>query len=359
MKGNMDTYLFTLTPLEPFFFGTEKMGESGNKNDYYQKSTYYPQQTAILGMLRYLIGELNDFSFVRELIGEKSFDATNYTEANFGIINSISSVFIIRDNEAFLDSAFDEYLTVQFRKTENYYSSQSKKCLPIVKEYNVKDGLRKTLISKSGKSIPIEFGRASQDGVFSYQAKDGNEKSRDGKSKASGYYKYEFVQMNNSCFGFYATFLKNETIKEGLTKIVFLGGNRSPFRLSVVKKTESQISVIDLSKKNEKDSNYSKITLLSDTYLEPIWVEKSDFAITELIGFRNLQTSISHTKKWSGLTKSKRPESDQPYFSNRFNLLKKGSVLFFLKSEDCNEVCRKIDEYENFKQIGYNKYLTT
>lgn len=362
----MTTYFITLEPLEPFFFGMEKLGESGNKNDYYQKSSYYPQQTAILGMLRYILGDMNEQAFTSILIGEKSFDAICKRKANYGVIDSISPVFIVRGSEKYIDSAFDESFKIKFEEREVFLNNVRKKYIPIIevgkegKSYDAKKGIDKKLKSSTGESIPLSFNRGKEDkGVFSVQVKEGNQKSRDGKSHDAGYFKYEYVSMNDAHFGFYATFSDNDFIEIGLSRIVFLGGNRSPFRLTVVEEVESTFFREQVLVVGKGERNYKTIRLLSDTYLEPSWVEKADFAITELVGFRNLQTSTEDTKYWNRLTSKERVNNkEQPYFSERFNLLKKGSVLYFVDTLECQNVEDAIKKFENFRQIGYNQFIT-
>ncbi len=356
MKDNMTTYYITLEPLEPFFFGLEKLGESGNKNNYYQKSAFYPQQTAILGMFRYLLGDMNNQNFTPQLIGEKSFDSTMECKADYGVIDSISPVFVVRGEAIYTDSPFDKNFKLRFEEREIYLNNISKKYIPIVEGYDAKKGIEKHLISSEGTPIPFMY-EFKNDGIFSVQAKDGNQKSRDGELNDSGYYKYEYVSMNQAQFGCFVTFKENSFIKENFTRIVFLGGNRSPFKLKVVKKVESNLFRQSVYIPPRVKVDFKAIRLLSDTYLEPKWVEKADFAITELVGFRNLQTS-QNTKNWSGLSIKKGHGNTQPYFSERFNLLKKGSVLYFLDEQVCQQVGTEITKFQNFIQIGYNHFIT-
>ena len=52
MSSEINTYRFILTPLDKIFFGGEK---SPFKEEYFQYSRQLPQQTSILGFLRYEI----------------------------------------------------------------------------------------------------------------------------------------------------------------------------------------------------------------------------------------------------------------------------------------------------------------
>lgn len=50
----MATYLIKLTPLDKFFFGQKKTFGDDNVN-YVVYSSFFPQQTALLGLLRYQV----------------------------------------------------------------------------------------------------------------------------------------------------------------------------------------------------------------------------------------------------------------------------------------------------------------
>ena len=104
----MSTYLVRMTPLEPFTFGGEKgfrfesqdveKGRNNTANiSYYQTSRELPEQTTIIGMLRYLIlrhnGVAKDFckytnddkQKIHELIGESSFSFQNRKILTIGL----------------------------------------------------------------------------------------------------------------------------------------------------------------------------------------------------------------------------------------------------------------------------------
>lgn len=119
----MSTYLVRMTPLEPFTFGGEKgfrfesqdveKGRNTTANiSYYQTSRELPEQTTIIGMLRYLIlrhnGVAKDFckytnydkQKIHELIGESSFSFQN-REFLMGKLKSVSPVFIVDQEQNF------------------------------------------------------------------------------------------------------------------------------------------------------------------------------------------------------------------------------------------------------------------
>ena len=114
----MSKYLLKIKPLDSFFFGQEdkyrkridstKKGGLATVADYFQRSAYFPQQTTVLGMLRYYLLLMNNQipiknkDLAKELIGERSFDS-NQNGQEFGKIENISPVFIVDEiQEKFL-----------------------------------------------------------------------------------------------------------------------------------------------------------------------------------------------------------------------------------------------------------------
>jgi len=110
-------YLFTLTPINRYFFGSNRSFSEGH----YAVSMKYPTPPTILGFLRYTILMQNritktDFSGrvipdiensnVANLTGTSRMDGINDTDDNFGIIERISPVFIVKHNGDVIDDVF-------------------------------------------------------------------------------------------------------------------------------------------------------------------------------------------------------------------------------------------------------------
>jgi CRISPR-associated protein Cmr3 len=96
------TYFVTLTPYQLFFFG----GEQDPSPEYYLKGSFLPQQTALLGMIRYqvlrqngLLGDDNKIEAENEIkaqgwIGVSSFKY-DCDKQTFGKIISLSPCHIV------------------------------------------------------------------------------------------------------------------------------------------------------------------------------------------------------------------------------------------------------------------------
>ena len=105
-------YLVKMTPLEPYAFGTDQtfafhgVAATG-KETYFVRSNMVPEQTTILGMLRYIILEMEgllktDFQYSPEerakmaaCIGPESFRLSEKQKQDFGYIHEISPLFLM------------------------------------------------------------------------------------------------------------------------------------------------------------------------------------------------------------------------------------------------------------------------
>ena len=115
----MKKYLITLKPLEAYLFGGDTtfgtFGDDKNSS-YLVHSRLFPQQSAILGMLKKEImtqsgvltkkvkGEWVDGKNKQEaksLVGSSKFDILSNSLQDFGTIKEISPIFLIRKDERY------------------------------------------------------------------------------------------------------------------------------------------------------------------------------------------------------------------------------------------------------------------
>ena len=129
--------------------------------------------------------------------------------------------------------------------------------------------------------------------------------------------------------------------------IVNIGGDSSQFIFEARKATEEQSIFYPESYNNKKEfaSEY-KVVLLSDSYLKRQEVEKIQYAITNIVPFRFIQTTVETTDYTILSPKNLR--------SNKYYLYQKGSV-FFCTSEQLLSLKETLEK-PCFKQIGYNHY---
>ena len=321
-------YLIKLTPLSPFFFGGDKtFGALGDKekSNYLVKSKLFPQQTALLGMVRkeMLIqagfltkkvkGEWIDSHLkprAKELVGETKFLFNQ--EQSFGALKSVGAIFLMQEERKFIKKVdIDSYTydngrlkKVKHNDGENpYYSSKD----------NIYDNFISTDHQKTLTQDKI-FKEVTQVGIKKMGGDDAYFKQTSYRLKDN----FKFAFFVNSDFE-----LKNSKVS--------LGADGSVFQMEV----EPREDILSYQDKN----NY--LTLLSDCYID---LEKlrdyCDFAITSEINFRYLRNKFDNNGDLE-FRKSK----------HSYNFYEKGSIFINPKQELLEALNNK-----NIQKIGYNQF---
>jgi len=309
---------------EPFLFGGDTtFGQYADKEEgsYIVNSTNYPQQSAVLGMLRrefmvqagYLTrkrqGEWVDVGEKKEiaeaLVGREKFDMQKRERQEFGTIEQISPIFLMQNGKRYIKKvAIDNYI---------YQDGLLKKSSPKDKDdfyYRDKDTMYDNYVSLDADEV------LEEEKIWESVEQIGNKK---GGAENSLFKKSSYILKDGFKFAFYLE-CKDE-LKES---IVMLGADRSSFKMELVESND-----------NLEYESREYITLLSDAYVpQPL---ECAFAITSEIAFRNLQ-SDKHFKRKNEFKKSK-----------RLFLYEKGSVIF-----DPTEALMRSLNNENLQQIGYN-----
>ena len=159
----MSKYQITLTPVDKFFFGGDMTFQVGKNEDdkfnsqfksYIIQSSMFPQQTSLLGMLRFLIlrnagkdvfngGKIVDKAKAKELIGDRSFMVNNNND--FRTIKNLGHIRICRTangQTSYLEFAplFNE---MSFENSSIGSYNLHDICIPSLtkKEYDAKKGI--------------------------------------------------------------------------------------------------------------------------------------------------------------------------------------------------------------------------
>ena len=309
-------YLVTLSPLEPFLFGGDntfgKLGDEIN-GTYLVKSRQFPQQSAILGMLKKEIMTQNNLltrqlkgewvepknkQKAENLVGVEKFDIFSKSIQNFGKIKNISPMFFIKNDEIFI------------KKVD-------------IDSFDFEDGVLKgykTKIDIYDNFINITTNeKLTSDKIFKPIEKTANKK---GGEENSLFKKTSYLLNDNFKFAFYLDCdcdLKNS--------IITLGADRSSFKMEVKE---------DNSTLNYEDKK-AYLTLISDAYITLSLKDNCDFAISSEISYQNLQNQ-KHAFKHNEFKKS-----DKVY------LYEKSSVIINPSQALIDDLNNK-----NLQQIGYN-----
>lgn len=328
MTMSEKTYFVTLSPQQLFFFG----GEQGVMADYYLKGSFWPQQTALLGLVRHQVLIQNDLLLnnkikntndAAEWIGAESFKSTA-SNPSFGKVKSLSPCYLVQDSEGeqakFLPY-HQPYIKGVKCLSENFY-------LPDFNPKNhypdVWSGIDKSqCISNTNDKIYQEIERV------------GVNKNYDGKTEEKSFFKQIWLKMNKAySFGFYVSLAEDVIFK---THSVTFGKESAPFKMEVGE-TEREVF--------EDEHEPSALVLISDTYVEVDILSDCDFAVTNTIPFRNI---VNHTSKTYRHSEQGKNKSDF-----RLQLFKRGSVFF--SKHKINRLIMEIESKKHFRKIGYNHY---
>lgn len=358
MSKQLYTHLLRFEPLGSFFFGDESVNAEDGSMFYFQRSRYYPQQTTLLGTIRYqLLKQNGAFETHRErikegydakaLIGETSFDAFTPNQS-FGAIKQLSPVFVLNvANQPLFECLTVANATLELAQSPNWTAevafNEEKirwQNQAIVKAYNAKQGFSEGYADKCLKI------HSKSDIYTSLNEKIGiNKPKEDEAHNNEGFFKLQYRRFKKGyAFGCYVN-LKEDTALQDT--YVTMGKERSLFRMTVIPTSstfEEQIPLLP--------SLSGGIWLLSDALASSEILNKCTFAINDVVSFRNIQTKLS-TKNHFARPASKK-DSDIWKPDNRLQLLKRGSILFPIPDKR-QELIDSLN-YSHFQTIGYNYF---
>ncbi len=370
-------WFVTLKPAEKFFFGGEQTYQKEGKTDYFMRSNYFPQQTAVLGMIRYLLlktcGDETVFKNNRiqnkdkaaEWIGEKSFRIDD-TEFNFGKIKSLSPLFIHckLENKHFFPRN-KEYLNDDETTFRSEMLQLSKKHAHFnLQAYEAKEGLADLLTDQADKTqvtyndffVPCQqvgirknYKGVSQEGAFYIQV---FQKFKPFRHKANKRIKqdlhFAFLLELDADLDF-------DTTKSGPI-FVMLGGEQQTFALTAAK---AEQNFEELQPNYKPSVEYDKLVLTSDAYVDTS-ATNWEFSIASSINFRFLETQVQTNGNYYGIDRNVKSDKGSTYqetnkkiitHSKKFELYKRGSVFY----GDIAKM-RTAFDLKAFKSLGYNHY---
>jgi len=354
------TYRAEITPLGNYYFGSENTFQSTDKAEddklsvnYLVRSRMYPQQSALLGLMRYIVllkqkALYQTADTKAKLIGAKSFSG-NEKEApiQWGRIISVSPLFILRAGKKYLVSGQDvqfydiENKTIKTKLTnvckQDAKSSLGEKDFFFFENYDPKQ-----YAQINWKNSESDNDILTPKDIFSEFFQVGITKSFNGETDNDAFYKQYFYKLNKG-FSFAVYILLNEEIENYQQPVIApFGADQSLFS---IKFTEEDNSLFP---EPERIEDEAKITLLSDAYCDPSVLDHCFISITNAIDFRYIKTNVA-TKRYYNLSKH---EGDMQK-SAKLNLLERGSVLYTEKAGIIQDELHKHIAYRN---AGFNFY---
>ncbi len=376
--------LVTLKPIDKFFFGTdmtfavptddkEKKRRAERFASYIIKSSRFPQQTSLLGMLRFMILSNSDCfdkggiidndkkkDAAEKLIGPRSFTvASGGEEGNFGQIESLGACFLINnfDEKAPVFYSFAPFDS-EFKSSDlsiKGYVNGKEISLPVLENYKAKDGYTERLKGSDGSFIPVSevFVEDRRIGIARDVASGKTDSA--GLFKQVGYRFKDYAQNGDSDvrekvanwhFAFYVTVKDECKIEDYDGSIVSIGGDSSQFVFNVKDGVEDRRP--ELFEASSENQDVLKVVLQSPAYLKMEDFENMAFFFSNTIPFRFMVTSVKGTKDYTLRSGYQR--------SCRYELYAPGSVFYFLEKRDADNFKKALENHKTFRAIGYNEY---
>lgn len=356
----MARYQIALTPVDKFFFGGDITFKAEGRDElnedfqsYIIQSGKFPQQTSLLGMLRFLIlrndpdcfrdGRITDKAKAAGLIGPESF-AVNSSEAapgkpkDFGVIRSISRCRVqVVSHEGVSSLDFKPLYRKSISWTDQKaYLNDHPVVMPVL-DYSPKEGL-KSVLSDGVR----EYGL---DEVFEEDRRIGiNRDVSTGKTDDGALFKqisYRFKNVDGRSFRFaFEAEVDAVDLESYSGQVISVGGDNSWFVLDV----KALQAAAEVPARNDL-----MITLLSPAFIPRKALLRARFGITSLISFRFLQTKVDQTGEYSILNKNM-------LRSKKYKLYAAGSQFFFEYADQKADFISILEAQEDFRQIGYNEY---
>lgn len=362
----MSKYQITLTPVDKFFFGGEMTFQVGeNENDefntqfksYIIKSSMFPQQTSLLGMLRFLIlrnagdnvfadGHIVNKGKAKTLIGDRSFSVNSAHEINqFGFIKGLSHVRVRRtmDNVT-TDLEFAPlFKELTFDRMSDGTYNLSDFCIPNIskKEYNAKDGVS-VLLTDGENTYELKD-------IFKEDRRIGVDRNiKTGKTDDGALFKqisYRFQDKDaRYCFVFEADVDDAIALENYDRQVVSVGADNSQFVIGISKEIKSNDRI---------QSMKSAVYLISPTLLSRKEAREASFAVTSLMSFRFLtdrEDNRDDDNRGFHILNSKLERSP------KYELYAPGSVFYFKDESQKQKFINSVESKKEFRQIGYNEY---
>jgi CRISPR-associated protein Cmr3 len=340
----MPQYTFKFTPIESFFFGSEKheINSDGEpESNYFVESNLYPQQTTLLGAIRFFLlqnagsatfdkNKIQSKILATELIGAESFSYSEKIQ-DFGTIKKLGSLYFKKGNEDFFFAPLDNSCSI----SENMTLEKNQETYTAKHHANF---IHQSIISKDS-SEKIEC-------IIEDAIQVGNQKNNK-IDKEKAFYKQTLKTMEDGWS--FAIDVELDLVLGKKVAFVNLGGEKSIFKLEI--ESIEAFAEPDLKKFNR---NIPYLFFYSDCFLNLDSVPSPDLAVAEGVSFRNLISKVKSTEKYGGLSAKDDLKLKR---SSRFNLIKRGSIMYFKDASILEKIEKSITSDFNAINIGFNKII--
>jgi CRISPR-associated protein Cmr3 len=341
-------YFIKLTPRGKFFFGGDRTFAS-TRQSYYAHSEYFPQQTAVLGMLRYsllkLANALSDSAQAKKAIIGTDFQVKDGLN-NFEKIKQLSPVCIVEGTTFWLPAGKD-LQWYENKQTKKYQPCQLQKNtinMPPIVGFDHKEWFQLLLAPFIASTQKVDLSKALPLSEFyDEHFQVGNKKERTGISQDDAFFKNDLLSFKRNAetyqskyaFGFWAE------IDADISKLQSVQlGRESYFNVEVMQNQPMPYKL------PSNESGKGKVILQSNAYVGDIELLRkvADFVLADSpVPFKFIKSSDSDKHYAMNVQNRK---------SDQFYLLEQGSVIYTSKLEEVIQLLNN----GSFQQIGYNYY---
>ncbi len=338
-------------------FKTGRKNEKQSLISYIVHSSKTPQQTSLLGMMRFLLlsnePELFDIkenhiisdkdNMVKKLIGGQGFRVDN-EENCYGAIKSVGACYVCKRTgngqiKFYYKSPLDHSLTLNHKDVTTAYINDMLVSIPSIsvagkekKLYNGKHYVESCYICTTDVNDFWE-----ENTVFIEDSRIGIDKDYEGKPQKSAFYKqisYRLKAGYSFAFDVELDGVDSQKLGSYNGQLIQLGGDSSNFILNI---EEGEIPSVVC-------GDEGKVLLVSDSFIPKEALEHVSFAITRIRPFRFLETVNKNNSNYYNVrTKSLK--------SKRYDLYEAGSVFFVKNKVQFKTI---VERENNFYKIGYN-----
>lgn len=363
-------YLVKLTPTGKFFFGGDMQfsinDKDGEFSSYIIESSTMPQQTSLLGMMRFLLlsnnAELFDIEknciregvSVDDLIGKSSFSVKEDESKNtFGKILSLGPCCVYKDGKRYFKAPMDNgFSSINWNETVlatiNGKDVEIPELKVKIKDKKKDEELEKDYIGKYNLSSSfMEYSSKDtidEEKLFKKDSRIGIDKDYEGKSQTNAFYKQISYRLEEG-YSFALDVEVDDSVD--LTnyngQLVNIGADASTFVFNA-----------ELSNNNEEtDENGLCVVLLSDAYIPDEKMRESQirYSVNIVRPFRFLSTENKSDNSYYQVNGKNAAQR-----SKRYELYQASSVFYFKNEEQQKKFCEILESRKDFNEIGYNKY---
>jgi len=349
-------YEINLRPAEDYFFGGERtFGARGTQQrNYFGVSNYYPQQTTLLGLLRFWLLQAHGLlplhqhrQEANEVIGPASFKPDQEKAQAFGAIKALYPLLLKKGQQYYRIGHQLESLHTTF-STQGAQASTGQGLLaavPQLQGFDPKKNYELCAIPLSQQEPPAPA--ALPDPVPITALTESAEQigiEKAGEDEA--FFKHLFYRLKGGWqFCFFAALAPKTTLPPHA--ILPFGAEQKQFAATATPTQHSPwLQAASPGGQPKATANGPwRITLLSDALLQQEQLQQAAFALAQTTPYRTI------VQGYKGRSFEKSPV--------KYTLLQRGSQLFATSLEQVQALENALKSHPNFYQIGFNHYFKT